>query len=66
MQSKLDALGIQPLLADYTGQPTQIALFVIGAALTLAANTLARRPRELSAQLLARLPPKMPPAWKRP
>ena len=57
MQAKLDALGIQPLLADYVGQSKQTAPFAIGAALTLAANALARRPRELPAQLLARLLP---------
>ena len=61
MQAKLNALGIQPLLADYVGQPKQTASFAIGAALTLAANALARRPRELPAQLLARLSPEEAP-----
>ena len=42
-----------PTMSDNPGN----ASFAIGAALTLAANALARRPRELPAQLLARLSP---------
>jgi tricorn protease-like protein len=57
MQAKLEALGLQPLLADYIGEARRTASFAIGAALTLAANALASRPRELPAQLLARLSP---------
>ena len=61
MQAKLDILGIQPLLADYIGQSKHTAPFVIGAVLSLTANVLASRPRELRAQLLARLSPENAP-----
>jgi WD40 repeat protein len=55
MQAKLDSLGIQPLLADYIGQPLQSPQCAIGAVLTLGANVLSRRPQELPTQMLARL-----------
>jgi WD40 repeat protein len=55
--SKVRHLGIQSLLADYVGYPKQTAPFAVGAALTLAANALSRRPQELPAQLLGRLSP---------
>ena len=55
LSSKL-RLGIQPLLKDYTRVPHRDAtLDLICAALTLAAPALARHPRELAPQLLARL-----------
>ena len=57
MQAKLDALGIQPLLADYADPSLHPVPSIVGATLTLVANTLARRPRELPNQLLGRLSP---------
>ena len=58
LANKLHRLGIQPLLADYaTLSHRDAALDLIGAALTLAAPALARNPRELAPQLLARLAP---------
>jgi WD40 repeat protein len=55
MQAKLAVLGVQPLLADYVGQPRQSAGFATGAVLAMQANVVAKRPRELLAQLLGRL-----------
>ena len=58
LSNKLQRLGIQPLLADYaTLSHRDAALDLIRAALTLAAPALARNPRELAPQLLARLAP---------
>jgi hypothetical protein len=54
MANKVQHVGVQSLLSDYIGQASRTAPFAIGAALTLAANALARRPRELPSQLLAR------------
>lgn len=56
LSNKLHRLGVQPLLADYaTLTPRDRALDLIRAALTLAAPALARNPKELASQLLARL-----------
>jgi WD40 repeat protein len=56
LSNKLQRLGIQPLLSDYaTLSHRDAALDLISAALTLAASALARNPRELAPQLLARL-----------
>ena len=58
LSNKLQRLGIQPLLADYAAlSHRDAALDLIRAALTLAAPALARNPRELAPQLLARLAP---------
>jgi WD40 repeat protein len=58
LSNKLQGLGIQSLLYDYTRLwHCDAAVDLIGAALTLAAPALARDPRELAPQLLARLAP---------
>jgi WD domain, G-beta repeat len=58
LSNKLHRLGIQLVLADYATLPHRDgALDLINAALTVAAPALARNPRELAAQLLARLAP---------
>lgn len=55
MQSKLETLGIRPLLADYAGFLHDTAQGVVGATLGLIANAIAHRPRQLAPQLIGRL-----------
>ncbi len=55
MQSKLETLGMRPLLADYAGYLHDTAQGVVGATLALIAQALAHRPRQLAPQLLGRL-----------
>ncbi len=58
LANKLHRLGIQPLLADYaTLSHRDAPLDLVRGALSLAAPALARNPRELAPQLLARLAP---------
>ncbi len=55
MQTKLEALGVQPLLSDYAGYVRDTAQGLVGATLALVANAIAHRPRELAPQLIGRL-----------
>lgn len=53
--SKLETLGIRPLLGDYAGYRLDTAQGVVGATLARISNAIARQPCELAPQLVGRL-----------
>ncbi|MCW5737134.1 MAG: TIR domain-containing protein [Enhydrobacter sp.] len=55
MLSKLETLGIRPLLGDYAGYRLDTAQGLVGATLARIANAIARLPCELAPQLIGRL-----------